>query len=179
MQTNWTNADSKRDAARAKQQANLASKIATKEQKAKNPATQAAINAFNATVTSLMQTRKNAVDAAVTAYRNGITQIINARQSALTNSSTTYDTAVNTALNQAQTDCAGGTDPKTVKNNFTAAKKAAMQALRASQISLGSTADEITPLVTVRNQAILAAQTDFKNGLATAQAILKAAVQAN
>lgn len=133
----------------------------------------ATVETFITAIDAAVTARRAAVDAAIRAFRDGVDKAIADRQTAVDGYVTTFKTAVQTAVDKAKSDCAAGTDPKTVRAAFMASIETARKDLRSHRDLLTKNGDALKPLVDARRTAVNKAFSDFKEAVKNATAALK------
>jgi hypothetical protein len=141
--------------------------------KADTDAERAAVNTFEATLNSAVNTRRNSVDAAVKTFRTGVDNLVNGKFAALDAAVAAFKSSVESAITTAKADCAANKDPKTVRTTFMASIKSARDAFKDARPELIKT--EIQTLANARKASIDAAITTFKSTMQNAMETLKTA----
>lgn len=138
-------------------------------------AQKAALSVFKSSVNAAVVTRRTSIDTAIATYRTALNSAMASHQSSVDKATSTYKNAVVAAYAKALSGCQANVDQKTIKKNLAAALKAAKQAFEASRHDTEKLPDIIAPLAKTRQQAISAAEANFKTALSHATTILKAA----
>ena len=157
------------DDIRTKKYTELEAKASTDEQKQ-------AVTTFQNTVEAAVKTRREAIDAAITQFQADVDALVTARQSSVDQSVEKYKNSVQTALSKAQTDCAAGTDPVTVRVELKSNLDNARTTLQTDRSNIDKVSDSITTAVATRKASFEAAWTTFKVALKAAQDTLKQAL---
>lgn len=161
MRTKW-------DANRAKHFAKLEERAQTDEQKQ-------AVVAFTGAVNAAIAARRATVDTAIQNFRDGVGGLITSRKTSVDAAITTFKNSVQLALEKAQSDCASGVSPITVRKNLLADLKAAQEKFVSDKQDIEKMEDPTESLIAARKEAIEKAIDDFKATVEQARVDLKAA----
>jgi len=162
---------------RVKFDENRAEHYSKLEDKATTDSQKQAVAAFKAAVEAAIATRKATVDAAIPTFRQGVDAAIASRKSAADTAVNAFKNSVDAANTKAKTDCAGGIDPKTVRQNLQTGLKAARQKLTSDIKELDKIESTVQSLIAVRKDALNKALLDFKTAVEKAKNDLKAAFE--
>jgi hypothetical protein len=138
---------------------------------------QAATKVFKKTVEQAVNDRRSAVDDTLDTFRKEVDALVASKKTSVTGSVDTFQTNVQTAFEKAKLDCAGGTDPKIVRDTLSASLKDARTKLQESRQSFEDIGNAIPGLTATKKIAIDKAMQDFKTTMEQARATLKAALQ--
>lgn len=154
------------DNIRTKKYAELMNKATTDEQKQ-------AVTTFQNIVEAAVKTRREDIDAAITQFQKDVNNLVSARQTAVDQAVEKYKNSVQTALSQAQSDCAAGADPATVRTELKTSLETARTTLQTNRINIDKVSDGIETAITTRKAAVQAAWATFKTTLNEAKEKLK------
>lgn len=143
--------------------------------KATTGAQKQAVATFRSTVEAAVTARENAIAAARQTFRQALDQLVSQHQTATAGILSAYRSAVQAAIIKAQSDCAAGTAPATVRQNFQTALEAARAARKSASQNLDTVGSQVKQLAATRNQAIQAAVQTYQTALKAAIAALKVA----
>jgi len=146
--------------------------------KATTDAQKQAVQQFKATVETAVTARRSAVDVAVKAYWDALDASLNGRQSSVDSAKQTFTNAINTAVAAAQSACAGGTDPATVRTQFNATVKAAKTQFSTDRKAIDKYGPQVKAIVTTRNAEVKKAFDAFRATMEQARTALKASLGA-
>jgi hypothetical protein len=171
----WEKQDSDLDTKRDKWDDNREDQYSRLRERATTEEQKQAVEAFKNSIQVAISARRSAVDAALSVYRQGIEQAFTSRKSSVDAALDVFRNSIKTAFNQAQTDCAGGTDFKTIRQDLKAGLKTAREKFVSDKQAIEKTGPSVSGLVTAKNQAIQKAFQDFKTATEQARTALKTA----
>lgn len=133
---------------------------------------QAAIKTYVTNMQMAEKTRETAIDAARATYRTGLLTAVQAHQTKLTAATTAYQAAVATAFTTASAQCSDSGATATLKTAVKAARETFKTARTDAKVST-----DIKALNMSREEAIKAANADFKKAATTYRATLSAVLE--
>lgn len=161
---------------RTKFDTNLDDQIVKLEKRATTAEQTAAVNEFEQTVRTAVATRRTAVDAARQTFRDGVQMAISDHRSAVDQEITDFKAKLDAAFTKAQSDCAAGVDPSTVRSDLRTAVRAAKDDLKLDRAGNSKVGPEVVKLVSDRRSAVEKARADFKTTVEAARVKLKDAL---
>jgi hypothetical protein len=136
-------------------------------------AEKAALAEFKTSADAALATRRSAVDKAIADFRTAVDQLVVGKKDAAADAYEEFKTALDRAMSEAQADCSAGTDPATVRAEFSTAMKAAREDLRNDRVATAKLGDDIKALAETKRQAIQAAVGTYRVTMEEARAKLK------
>jgi len=170
----WDKFVSDREAARVRQDANLAARIAKLDLTVATDTTKEAVAAFQSDVKSALSAKRDAINAAVNTFHEGVTSLLEMRKTAVEAAFTAREDAFHAAVSKAKDDCAAGVSAGTIRTTLVAALKDAQSKFAAARKANTDFSVKMKTLVAAKKVALDKAQNDFKAALTSAKAALKA-----
>ena len=133
---------------------------------------QTAIKTYVTSMQMAEKTRETAIDAARATYRTNLLAAVQAHQTKLTAATTAYQAAVATAFTTASAQCGDSGATATLKTTVKAAREAFKAARTDAKVS-----SDIKALNTSREEAIKAANADFRKAATTYRTTLSAILE--
>jgi len=140
---------------------------------------QQAVAQFQTTIEAGVTVRKSAVDAAIAAYWASLNDVLKNRQAAVVVAEQNFDASTKSALSDAQSQCADGTAPATVRARFASAAEAAKTKFNSDRKAIDKAGPQIKALLQIRNQAVKNAIDTFHELAENARVALKASFSAS
>ena len=168
--------DAKLNDSREKQDERRAEMYMKLEALAKTDAQKAAVETFKETVEKAVDNRREAINEAIDAFRKDVDTLVASKKTTVNGSVDVFQSSVKAAFEKAKTDCANGTDPKTVRETLAKSLQDARAQLQENRKSFESVNASVPALATAKKTAIEKARQDFKTTMEKARADLKAAL---
>ncbi len=167
--------DAKLQQTRTDSDGTRAAEFAKLNLKASTDAQKTAVATFQANMTAAISLRRSAVDAAIASFRTSVSALISSHQGSVNSAATTFKNSVSAAVAQANSSCAAGVAPKTVRATFIASIKAARQQFSTDRKAQQDLGPQVKALEETKDAAITAALNTFKASANQARIALKAA----
>jgi hypothetical protein len=135
----------------------------------------AAVATFEATLKTLITTRRTAVDMAVKNFQDGVVALKTERGTAMSSWSSSNEEALENAMESVRTACANGGESKEAALAFKKAMTASREEFKGAKSEFDFQT-RLKALQQVRKDAIAKAVADFKTGFDAAKTILKTAM---
>lgn len=145
------------------------------EEKAITTEQKEAVAAFKVKIETAVQVRQAAIDSAITTYRDSLDTLFVERKNAVDKAKADHRAAISEIFQKAETDCASGLSPVTIKAEVKENLSKAQNSYRADVVSIEKSADKVKDLADARKEAVNKAVEDFKATLNAAKIELKAA----
>src|SRR3989344_2003563 len=117
-ESRWEEYLSKREERRTTRNTNLEEHFFKLEERAQTDSEKQAVLNFITAVREAIEARRLAFDQANTNFRNGVQTALDERNAAIEAATQARVAAFDAAVQKAKTDCTGGVDPKTVRENL-------------------------------------------------------------
>jgi len=172
------NREIKLDEIRAKWDANREEHYVELEKRAQTEAQKQAVVDFKKAVNDAVTARRLAIDTAIEDFKTGTDQAMASRKDSIDKLKIDYQNAVKAAIAKAQTDCATGLVPATVRQTLTNDLKAAKDKFNSEKQAIDKLQATKDQLIATKKAAFEKAISDFKAAMEKAKSDFKAAFSA-
>jgi len=169
----WSKFDSDQKNSRGQEDANLSARFSKLEEMGKTDVQKQAISTFEVAVKSALEAKRAAMDAAVKTFHDNVDNLMNSRKTVVSNNLSVLETTFQAAGNKVKSDCAAGTNAKTVRTEFLSAVKEAQKNYDTAKKNQDDFSSQMKALTRGKQAAFDKAKNDFKSAMEQARNALK------
>lgn len=175
IETRRSERDSKLEMRREKWDTNRAEHFAKLEERAQTDEQKQAVLSFTEAVTAAIAERRAAISNAIQDFRDGVNEATASRKESVDELVRSYRDSIQSTFAKAESDCEGGVDPKTVREDLRTTQKAIRAEFISDKQEIEKIKVSMESLITAKREAIKTAIEDFKAEVEEARDRFKAA----